>query len=189
MIKASAEGTVTVWTAEAERLLRYSQDDVTGRAFPSLAQDAPMLEHALNRARLGESVHTICLTTRLTTKDGREAPTFVCVDALRDREGRVSEFQIFLRDLRTVVFEPAFQDVSGQRSVPDQAATDRLTPRQRLVLELIARGHSTREIASRLHRSVKTIETHRAQLMKRLNIFHVPGLVRFAIRAGLATLD
>jgi ligand-binding sensor domain-containing protein/DNA-binding CsgD family transcriptional regulator len=60
-----------------------------------------------------------------------------------------------------------------------------LTPRQKEVLQLIAEGYSTREIAERLDVSVKTVETHRAHLMDRLDIRDVPGLVRLAIRAGL----
>lgn len=64
-----------------------------------------------------------------------------------------------------------------------------LTPRQREILQLVAEGLSTRDIAERLHVSVKTIETHRAQLMSRLGIFDVPGLVRFAIRTGLITAE
>lgn len=60
-----------------------------------------------------------------------------------------------------------------------------LTPRQRQILQLIAEGHGTRQIAKRLQVSVKTVETHRAQLMKRLGIRDVAGLVRFAIRTGL----
>src|SRR5207245_10885943 len=59
-----------------------------------------------------------------------------------------------------------------------------LTPRQREVLRLIAEGHSTRDIASTLNISVKTVETHRGQLMKRLDIHHMAGLVRYAIRIG-----
>ena len=62
---------------------------------------------------------------------------------------------------------------------------DRLTPRQREVLQLIAEGLSTKEIAFKLGLSVKTVETHRAQLMERLEIRDVAGLVRFAIRSGL----
>jgi DNA-binding NarL/FixJ family response regulator len=61
-------------------------------------------------------------------------------------------------------------------------ADDPLTPRQREVLQLIAEGHTTKDIARRLHVSVKTIETHRAQLMERLDIHHVAGLVRYALR-------
>lgn len=60
-----------------------------------------------------------------------------------------------------------------------------LTPRQRQILQLIAEGHGTRQIAGRLHVSIKTVETHRAQLMDRLGIRDVAGLVRFAIRVGL----
>jgi DNA-binding NarL/FixJ family response regulator len=50
---------------------------------------------------------------------------------------------------------------------------------------MVAEGQGTRKIAERLFLSVKTVETHRAQLMQRLDIHDVPGLVRFAIRNGL----
>ena len=60
-----------------------------------------------------------------------------------------------------------------------------LTPRQREVLALIAEGHTTNDIARQLQLSVKTVESHRAQLMERLGIRNVAGLVRFAIRAGI----
>lgn len=66
-------------------------------------------------------------------------------------------------------------------------ALDVLTPRQRQILQMVAEGRSTREIADRLHVSVKTVETHRAQIMERLGIYDVAGLVRFAIRAGLVS--
>lgn len=62
---------------------------------------------------------------------------------------------------------------------------DELTPRQREILQLVAEGRSTKEIASRLNLSIKTVETHRAQLMERLDIHDVAGLVKFAIRVGL----
>ena len=62
---------------------------------------------------------------------------------------------------------------------------DRLSPRQREILQLIAEGHSTKEIAFRLGLSAKTVETHRSLLMERLDIHDVAGLVRFAIQVGL----
>jgi DNA-binding NarL/FixJ family response regulator len=71
----------------------------------------------------------------------------------------------------------------------DRASIDRLTPRQREILQLVAERHSTKDIAGILSISIKTVETHRAQLMERLDIHDVPGLVRFAIRAGLVSLD
>lgn len=65
------------------------------------------------------------------------------------------------------------------------AAEDPLTPRQREVLKRIAEGRSTKEIAFALGLSVKTVETHRAQVMERLGIRDVAGLVRYAMRTGL----
>jgi DNA-binding NarL/FixJ family response regulator len=62
---------------------------------------------------------------------------------------------------------------------------EQLTPRQREILQLIAEGKNTKEIACKLNVSVKTIEAHRLQLMERLNIHDIPGLVRYAIRSGL----
>lgn len=60
-----------------------------------------------------------------------------------------------------------------------------LTPRQREVLQLIAEGKSSKEIAQRLDLAVKTVDTHRTLLMKQLDIHEVAGLVRYALRAGL----
>ena len=65
----------------------------------------------------------------------------------------------------------------------------RLTRREREVLQLIAEGHSTRQIAQIIGISVKTAETHRTSLMKRLDIHDVAGLVRYAIKNGLIKPD
>lgn len=65
----------------------------------------------------------------------------------------------------------------------------KLTGRQRETFQLIAEGRSTNQIAHRLDLSVKTVETHRAQLLERLEIHDVPGLVRLAIRTGLVRSD
>ena len=72
-----------------------------------------------------------------------------------------------------------------QRLRADEQPGDALTPRQREVLQLVAEGHSTKEIARRLDLSVKTVDTHRSQLMKQLDIHEVAGLVRYAMRNGL----
>jgi len=75
------------------------------------------------------------------------------------------------------------------RESQDERSLENLTPRQREILTLIAEGNSTREIARRLKISVKTVESHRAQLMERLNIHEVAGLVLFAIRLGLIRVE
>ena len=64
-----------------------------------------------------------------------------------------------------------------------------LTPRQRETLQLIAEGKSTKQIAGILGVSIKTIETHRSQLMDRLEIYDVAGLVRYAISHGFVETD
>ncbi|ANY86252.1 MULTISPECIES: response regulator [Pseudomonas] len=72
-----------------------------------------------------------------------------------------------------------------------QTASDRhnLTARQLEILRLIVRGKSTREIANGLGLSIKTVETHRSQIMKRLQIYDVAGLVLFAVREKIISLD
>jgi DNA-binding NarL/FixJ family response regulator len=72
-----------------------------------------------------------------------------------------------------------------RRAASGASGLDLLTPRQRQILQLVAEGLGTRQIAERLFLSVKTVETHRGQIMQRLDIHDVPGLVRFAIRHGL----
>lgn len=82
------------------------------------------------------------------------------------------------------VVENYMQRVGGAHN-----ALSLLTGRQREILQLIAEGQSTKAIAHRLGLSAKTVESHRAQLMERLDIHDVPGLVRYAIRVGLATAE
>lgn len=76
-----------------------------------------------------------------------------------------------------------------RHSVKDGEPLYTLAPREREVLQLIVEGRSTKEIAEILGLSVKTTETYRHQLMKKLDIHHVPGLVKYAIRQGLTTLE
>lgn len=80
-------------------------------------------------------------------------------------------------------------EAESQPGAAERALLARLTPRQREVLQLLAEGASSRKMARVLGVSIKTIETHRAQLMQRLAIHDVAGLVRFAIRAGIVRAD
>lgn len=74
-----------------------------------------------------------------------------------------------------------------EHAAPVITPLERLTARQREILQLIAEGSSTKAIAKMLDLSVKTVETHRGQLMERLDIHDVAGLVRFAVRAGIVS--
>jgi len=64
-----------------------------------------------------------------------------------------------------------------------------LTPREREVLQLLAEGKSTKQIASHLNVSVKTVETHRRQVMEKLDIHSVAELTKYAVREGLTSLE
>jgi DNA-binding NarL/FixJ family response regulator len=85
-----------------------------------------------------------------------------------------------------VARETILQQAKGSA---DEYLLQKLTPRQREILILMAEGNSTRDIAGTLKISVKTVESHRAQLMERLNIHEVAGLVRYAIRMGLVKVE
>jgi DNA-binding NarL/FixJ family response regulator len=71
----------------------------------------------------------------------------------------------------------------------EQSSLDRLTPRLREVLQLVAEGNTTKEIAKSMSIAVKTAEAYRGDLMKALDIHDVASLTRYAVRAGLVSLD
>jgi DNA-binding NarL/FixJ family response regulator len=76
-----------------------------------------------------------------------------------------------------------------QQIAQSRGPLDRLTSRQREILQLPAEGQTTKAIALMLKVSDKTVEYHRAKLMASLNIFDIPGLVRFAMRTGLISAE
>ena len=80
------------------------------------------------------------------------------------------------------------ESLISQPSGPGQKAFSLLTEREREVLQLIAEGRSTKQIASDLHVSAKTIESHRRQVMSKLNIRNIAELTKYAIREGLTSI-
>jgi DNA-binding NarL/FixJ family response regulator len=92
--------------------------------------------------------------------------------------GEVTQGRIYLSPSVSSAIVQAF--LSGSTSPADP-----LTPREREVLQLVAEGRSTKEVAGILGVSVKTAETHRTRLMTKLDIHHTAGLVHYAIRRGL----
>jgi DNA-binding NarL/FixJ family response regulator len=99
---------------------------------------------------------------------------------------RVLDEQIYLsRDISRKMLE----NLPRQQAAFHKTPLEQLTERQREILQLIAEGETTKGIALILKISPKTVEYHRAQLMERLNIFDIPGLVRFALKGGLIALE
>lgn len=80
-----------------------------------------------------------------------------------------------------------FSDYINLLTNPKTDASDGLTAREREVLQLVAEGHTTKEIAQMLELSPKTIDSHREHIMEKLGIRNVAGLTKYAIREGLTT--
>ncbi len=88
-------------------------------------------------------------------------------------------------DVTGVVISDYVQHVEQSKA----AASDKLTAKEREVLQLLAEGNSTKEIAGRLSVSIQTIDTHRQHIMEKLNLFSVAELTKYAIREGLTSLE
>ena len=80
-----------------------------------------------------------------------------------------------------------FESRRGERPNKEPTPGDALTNREREILQLVAEGKSSPEIAKQLQLSVKTVEGHRGRIMAKLDVHHVAGLVRHAIRIGLVS--
>ncbi|HOO89621.1 MAG TPA: response regulator transcription factor [Syntrophales bacterium] len=110
-----------------------------------------------------------------------------------------SAFEELATAIRAVVanqiyLSPKIADIVVRRFVSKSASTERsafteLTKREREVLQLLAEGVSTKEIAGHLNLSIKTVETHRANIMSKLDIHTISELVKYAIREGLTSLE
>lgn len=91
--------------------------------------------------------------------------------------------------LSSSIVDIVVQDYVQQLAESDSPAYSRLTNRERQVLQLMAEGKTTKEVGYVLHVSVKTVETHRYKIMNKLGIPNLAGLVKFAIREGLTSLE
>ena len=91
--------------------------------------------------------------------------------------------------LSPAVAGPVMEDYIQQLSSGEELGGTVLSPREREVLQLLAEGKTTKEVAAALCVSVKTVETHRQQIMNKLNMQSIADLTKYAIREGLTTLD
>ncbi|MEK6756283.1 MAG: response regulator transcription factor [Bacteroidota bacterium] len=108
-------------------------------------------------------------------------------------------FEELARAIRTVAQDQTYlspsitsqviKDYVRHLAESDSAGLEILTPREREVIQLLAEGKSTKHVAAALNISVKTVETHRSQIMEKLNIDSIANLTKFAIREGLTSLE
>jgi len=108
-------------------------------------------------------------------------------------------FEELARAIRTVAQDQTYlspsittqviKDYVRHLAVSDSARPEILTPREREVIQLLAEGKSTKHVAAALNISVKTVETHRSQIMEKLDIDSIANLTKFAVREGLTSLE
>lgn len=192
---------------DVEVLTECSDGHETLAAVELLHPDVLLLDitmPGLNGLDVAMRVAKSCADTRVLVLSMHASPEYVA-QALRAgvagyliKDSAVDELRVALDSLAAgrpylspAISQTVLHGFLRTGSAPADAGTalNRLTARQREILQLVAEGHSTRDIASRLNLSIKTVESHRTQLMDRLDIHDVPGLVRFAIRAGLVSAD
>jgi len=87
------------------------------------------------------------------------------------------------------VAETVVERAVAQWLSESQCQLPKISNREREVLQLVAEGKSTKEIAASLYVSIKTVETHRRQIMGRLNLPNIPQLTKFAIREGITSVQ
>jgi DNA-binding NarL/FixJ family response regulator len=197
------------------RALLQSIDEVTviveagdgRRALELVAAERPdvaLLDIAmpgLNGLEVAERVARESPRTRLIILSMHSSPSHVA-QALRAgavgyliKDAAAEELALALRAVASgeTYLSPAIsrQVVEGflGRAAGDVPTDDLLTPRQREILQLVAESRSSKEVAALLHLSVKTVEAHRSQIMDRLGIHDLAGLVRYAIRIGLVSAE
>ena len=150
-------------------------------ALPRITKDFPDVKVIILSAHANEEYVIRALRSGAAGYMLKDAATAELELAIRS----VTEDKTYLSpSISRTVIDSYLERIGGQLSPLEQ-----LTPRQRETLQLIAEGRNTKEIASKLEISVKTVESHRLQLMERLNIHDIPGLVRYAIRCGLVSAE
>ena len=173
---------------EALELIQKHQPDVAllDITMPSLTG----LEVAKRVANQIENVRVIILSMH-TSEDyiARAIRAGVCGYLLKNADPVELELAIRAAMNGEMYLSPAVSkrlvEDYARRMQQEGEPEEQLTTRQREILQLIAEGKATKDIASGLNLSIKTVETHRKDLMDRLGIHDVPGLVRYAIRAGI----
>ncbi len=174
--------------ADGQQLL-----EVTGRLRPDVVLteiNLPLmtgLEALMQIHRHYPEVAVVILTSLTDGQHVRGALRSGAVGFLA-KDAEPMELGIALRAIerRQVYLSPSISHKAVERRVGQRVEDNvDLTPRQRQVLQMIARGKSTKEIAGLMGVSIKTVETHRARLMQSLGLYGTNALMRYAIRIGL----
>jgi DNA-binding NarL/FixJ family response regulator len=176
-----------------------------GEALSQLARlsvDVVLLDLSMPNANGTNTIRHILLTspaTRVLVLSMHAAPEYVRPALRAGAMGYVvkgSGLVDLLQSVRAVAGGQRFLDAEARHAAAtptssrfdagaDEDALDRLTPREKEVLQLVAEGCTNRQIAEALHLSPKTVDTHRTSFMRKLDLHDVQGVIRFALRRGL----
>jgi DNA-binding NarL/FixJ family response regulator len=156
------------------------------------AADAELITSELDRSGLILSDHGLpqfsAIAALQLVQVMRPTAPVILVTGTFDEQSLLSTIRNGAEDL---VWKSNLRRLRGaiESSLANRKPLEQLSPRQIEVLRYVADGQTTREIAARLQLSVKTVETHRGAIMKRLGIHDVVGIVRYALRVGLVSAD
>ena len=160
----------------------------TERAETRTEQAKTRTELAETRTEQAES-RTELAKTRTEKAEIRTEQAEIRTEQAQTRtEQAVTALELLLHkenDLRQETSPPLLKNITANGLSDQKGPLEQLTIRQREILQLIAEGQNTKQIAEILKVSPKTIEYHRRKLMDSLDVHDVPGLVRFALRVGL----
>lgn len=158
-------------------VIRVAGETALARALDEFAPDVVLCHEPLT---------TFSAREALAVTQARRPETPLLIVAPAFNESTLETLKAGAADFVTTANLPRLAGAIDA-ALKEREALRRLSQRQRQVLQLIAAGHSTRDVARRLRLSVKTVETHRAQVMKRLDIHDLASLVRFAVSVGIVS--
>ena len=160
----------------------------TEEAEARTAQAKTRTERAETRTEQAES-RTERAKTRAEKAEIRTEQAEIRTEQAETRaEQAVTALELVLHkedDLRRETAPPLLKNITANRIANQKGPLEQLTIRQRQILQFIAEGQNTKQMAGMLKVSPKTIEYHRRKLMDGLKVHDIPGLVRFALRVGL----
>jgi PAS domain S-box-containing protein len=178
IVATDVRGSVLLWNSAAERIYGYSASEMLGRdtSLVFFPEDVHLLDDEVLRPLGIAGNHQT--TLRIRRKDGKEIFVSLRLSLLHDDHGSL------------IGFLGCSNDITEKRKVAqcEDARFCMLTARQREVMRLVALGYATKEIAYRMNVSPKTVEFHKYELMRRLDVHSTAGLTAVAMKHCLVAV-